>query len=54
MKCPQCQEPITWREDHDYDEHDLEGDGVISVFICDNDNCNVEDIYIFRPIDATM
>lgn len=47
MKCPQCQEIIIWEEDHDYEEHNLEGDGVIGVYICKNTECAVSDVYIF-------
>ena len=48
MKCPQCGEPIKWQEQHEYEDFNLEGDGIINVHLCTNIDCNVEEVYIFQ------
>ena len=54
MKCPQCAERMNWQEEHEYEDFMLEGDGTIAIYNCINDDCIVDDVYIFRPIDATL
>lgn len=51
MKCPQCSEVLILQEEHDYDDFEIEEDGIIGVYICDSQitNCNVEEVYIFTP-----
>jgi len=54
MKCPQCSEVLILQEEHDYDDFEIEEDGIIGKYICKNTKCQVEDVYIFTPIDATL
>ena len=48
MKCPQCSQAINWQEQHEYEDFNLEDDGVINVHNCTNIDCNVEEVYIFQ------
>ena len=52
MKCPQCSQTIIWLEEYDYENYGIEGHGVIGVYLCENKQCTVDDVYIFTPIDA--
>jgi len=52
MKCPQCSQTIIWLEEYDKENYGIEGDGVIGVYVCENKQCTVDDVYIFTPIDA--
>jgi len=54
MKCPQCSRTIIWEEENEYEDYGIEGDGVIGVYICENKECTVSDVYIFTPLDATL
>ncbi len=51
-KCPQCGESIKWQEQHEYEDFNLEGEGIINVHFCTNIDCNVEEVYIFQKDDA--
>jgi len=46
MKCPQCTQLIKWQEQHEYEDFNLEGEGIINVHFCTNIDCNVEEVYI--------
>jgi len=48
MKCPQCTQLIKWQEQHEYEDFNLEGEGIINVHFCTNIDCNVEEVYIFQ------
>ena len=52
MTCPQCSQNLTWQGEHDYEDYALEGEGIIGNYICVNQECGVDDVYIFTPIDA--
>jgi hypothetical protein len=54
MKCPQCTQLIKWQEQHEYEDYGIEGEGIIGNYICQNEECAVDDVYIFTPIDATL
>jgi hypothetical protein len=54
MKCPQCTNTMIWQSEFDYEDYGIEGEGIIGTYVCQNDKCNVEDVYIFTPIDATL
>jgi hypothetical protein len=41
MKCPQCSQAIKWQEQHEYEDFNLQGEGVINVHFCTNIDCNV-------------
>jgi len=54
MKCPQCGELIKWQEQHEYEDFNLDGSGIIDVYLCTNKSCSVEEVYIFQKDDAEM
>ena len=39
---------MIWKEQHDYEDFNLEDDGIINVQLCTNIDCNVEEVYIFQ------
>jgi len=49
MKCPKCNEILKFIESFSYDDYMIEGNGMISVYKCKSDNCEVDEIYIFEP-----
>jgi len=54
MKCPQCTESIKWQEQHEYENFNLQVEGVINVHLCTNIDCNVKEVYIFQEDDAAL
>jgi len=54
MKCPQCNDVIIWEEEFEYDQYGIEGDGIIGVYYCENEECTIDDIYLFTPLNATL
>jgi len=54
MRCPQCSQILIWQSDFEYEEWFIEGEGVVGTYACVNEECNVDDVYIFTPTDATL
>ena len=54
MKCPKCTETMIWLSEYDYEEWAIEGEGIIGMYECWKDECDVEHVYIFTPTDATL
>ena len=54
MNCPQCSQTIIWQEEYEYEDYGVEGDGIIGTYNCVYKGCEVDDVYIFTPIDATL
>ena len=54
MKCPQCTQIIIWQSEFDYEDYGIEGEGIIGTYICTNDECTVDDVYIFTSINAEV
>ena len=42
MNCWQCKTELIWGCDYAFEEVFLDGDGIVSVFSCPNENCNAE------------
>lgn len=49
MNCPKCNQEITHLGEHTYEEFEVEGEGTIKNYICENAKCNIDDVYIFIP-----
>jgi len=49
-KCLKCQSEMIWGGDHDYDDHDEEGYGVVSNLWCHNDECDVESVLMYTKL----
>ncbi len=54
MKCPKCSESLKWQEQNEYKDFNLEGDGVIGTYNCVNNECMVDDVYIFTLSNGTL
>ena len=46
MNCSKCNEELLWGGEHDYQDYDLEGDGIVGNNSCTNEECDVEVILI--------
>lgn len=40
IKCPYCMSTMVWQSDFNYDEAYGEGAGVVTVYMCSNEDCN--------------
>ena len=40
MKCWFCNPELIWANDFDFEDYGLEGEGVISVLACTNEDCD--------------
>lgn len=47
MKCTFCNEELLWSNDFDYDDFGLDGDGIVGIYICNNNECDVEELHIY-------
>ena len=50
MKCPNCEKELICGGEHDYEDYDAEGEGIVSNNTCSNDECDVSDIIIYTKI----
>jgi hypothetical protein len=50
LKCIYCNENICASSSWGYDEMGYEGDGIVTIYNCQNDECDVDDIYVHQPI----
>lgn len=47
MKCPKCNEELLWGGDNDYEDYDLEEEGIVSNYTCTNKDCDVDTVTIY-------
>ena len=47
MKCWHCNEDLIWGGDNDYEDYDMEGEGIVSNLSCSNCDCFV---LVYKPI----
>ena len=47
MICSKCNEELLWGGEHDYQDYDLEGDGIVSNYSCTNEECDVDMVLIY-------
>tara|TARA_R110001606_G_scaffold201990_1_gene350001 strand:- start:104 stop:262 length:159 start_codon:yes stop_codon:yes gene_type:complete len=40
MKCEECGLELIWGGDHTFEDHGLDGDGIVTNSSCDNDDCS--------------
>jgi len=48
--CPECGAELLWGGDDSYEDYSLEGDGIVTNATCKNEDCNVEDILIYKTL----
>ena len=46
--CPLCKKELLWNNDFDYEDYRREGDGIVGIYSCTNDKCNIEDKKLFK------
>ena len=49
MNC-KCDTELIWGGDHDYEDYNLDGEGIVSNLSCPNNNCDVEVVYIYQNL----
>ena len=47
FKCRDCQTELLWGGDHMAEDHGLEGDGIVSNYTCQEEDCSVELVMIY-------
>ena len=52
MKCYHCESDLIWGGDHDIEDLDTDGDGILTNLSCSNEDCNTHvEIYHYFPLD---
>jgi len=46
-KCLECGSDLIWGGDHTYEDYGCEGEGVVSNYSCNNEECPTELILIY-------
>ena len=46
MNCKKCEAELLWGGDNDYEDYDLEGDGIVS-YSCTNEECDTDMVLIY-------
>lgn len=54
MKCPKCEQNLKWHSDCDFQDFGIEEEGIISLYECENDKCDITDIKIYISTNATL
>lgn len=50
MKCYRCGAELIWNSDFTYEDYGLDGEGIVSVLTCSDDNCNT-DVEVYTKLD---
>lgn len=40
MECWHCNSKLIWQNDFMFEDYGVEGDGIVTVLICSNEECN--------------
>jgi hypothetical protein len=52
MKCWHCGSDLIWGGDHDIEDLDTDGDGILTNLSCSNEKCNTQvEVYHYFPLD---
>lgn len=50
MNC-ECGEVLRWSSDWDYEDYGIsENDGIVTIYSCDNDDCYVDQVEVFKDL----
>mgnify|MGYP003631269654 FL=1 len=52
MNCPSCLKKLLWGGEHSYDDHGLEGDGIVSNSSCANKECKVDVVVVYESMKS--
>jgi len=47
MKCYLCDEELCWNNDFMYEDYCMEGDGMVVVLSCNNEQCDVDIVEVY-------
>ena len=47
MNCYVCESELIAGGDHDYDDYDHEGEGIVTNLTCPNEDCGVELVLVY-------
>lgn len=47
MKCYNCESDLIWQSDADFDEYFLDGEGIVSILDCPNQECGVIGVNVY-------
>jgi hypothetical protein len=50
MKC-ECGRELIWNIDHDLEDVGLEGNGIVTIYSCPNDECEVDIVEVYKSFD---
>ena len=48
MKCYICESELGWCSDHTFEDHCMDGSGIVTTLECGNDKCDVTIVRVFR------
>lgn len=48
FRCPACNSEMIWNSDFDFQDVGRDGDGVESVHVCSNQNCESEFFHVTK------
>jgi hypothetical protein len=51
MNCPKCLKKLLFGGEHDYDDHGLEGDGIVCNSTCTNKECTVDVVMVYQSVN---
>lgn len=47
MNCPNCESPLHWESDFNYEDYGRDGEGAVGVYSCHNEDCDVDMVNIY-------
>jgi hypothetical protein len=52
MDCYNCKEKLIWNNDFTYEDFNVEGDGIVVVLSCTNQDCDVDIVNVYVNNDG--
>jgi hypothetical protein len=55
MKCYLCKQDLSWNNDESYDDYEMEGEGIVTILSCLNEECDVDIVEVYQTFkDVTL
>ena len=51
MKCPNCNKLLLPENEYYYEDFGIDGEGIVHVYSCQDEKCDVEQIYIYIKLN---
>ena len=51
MNCWHCKKKLIWGGDHTYEDYGMDGDGVVTNLSCPNEDCGVENVFVYMNLE---